>query len=47
MTQVLALTALTALGLSGGPFHANGRQWPMTVTERSDRNPPQRRLNLT
>ena len=51
MAQVIALTALAALGLSGAPFHepfhADGRQWSMAVTERSDRNPPQRRRNLT
>jgi hypothetical protein len=38
-------------GLSRAPFHetfhAEGRQWSMTATERSDRNPSQRHLNLT
>jgi hypothetical protein len=29
------------------PFHADGRQWFVTVTERSDRKPSQRHLNLT
>jgi hypothetical protein len=51
IARVIALTALAALGLSRAPFHepfhADGRQWSMTVTERSDRNPPQRHLNLT
>jgi len=51
MTQPTALTALAALGLSGAPFHetfhADGRRRSVTVTERSDRNPPQRRRNLT
>jgi len=40
MTRVIALTAPAALGLSGGwfhePFHADGRQRSMIVTERSD-----------
>ena len=44
MAHVIALTALAALGLSRASFHelfhADGRQWPMTVTERSDQNPP-------
>jgi hypothetical protein len=47
MARVIALTTPTALGLSDGtfhePFHAFGGNWPMAVTERSDRNPPQRR----
>ena len=51
MAQVIARMALAALGLSRAPFHepfhADGRQWSMTVTERSDGNPPQRHLNLT
>ena len=38
-------------GLSRAPFHetfhAEGRQWSMTATERSDLNPSQRHLNLT
>ena len=42
MARVIALAALAALGLSGAPFHepfhADGRQRSMTVTERSDRN---------
>jgi hypothetical protein len=46
MAQVMALTAHTALGLfnasSHEPFHANGGQRPMAVTERSDQNRPQR-----
>ena len=41
MARVIALMALAALGLSGAtfhePFHADGRQRSMTVTERSDR----------
>jgi hypothetical protein len=49
MTRVIALMALVALGLSGGsfhePFHAECRRRSMTVTERSDRNPPQPRLS--
>ena len=44
MAHVIALTALTALGLSGTSFHetfhADGRHWSTTATERSDRNPP-------
>ena len=48
MARVIALTAHTALGLSGGsshePFRANGGQRPMAITERSDQNPPQRNL---
>jgi hypothetical protein len=51
MTQVVALTALTALGLSRAPVHepvhADGRGLPMTITERSGQNPSQRHLNLT
>ena len=51
MTQVIALMALAALGLSRGPVHepvhANGRRQPVTVTERNGRNPSQRHLNLT
>jgi len=51
MARAIALTALAALGLSRAPFHetfhAEGRQWPMTVTGRSDRDRPQRHLNLT
>src|ERR1035441_1525629 len=47
MTHVTALTALAALELSRAPFHGDGRQRSMTVTGRSDRNPPQRHLNLT
>jgi hypothetical protein len=51
MAQVIARMAVAALGLSGAsfhePFHAGVRQWPTTVTERSDRNRPQRHRNLT
>ena len=51
MTQVIALTALAALGLPRAPVHepvhADSGQWPMTVTERSDQNSPQQRRNLT
>jgi len=51
MAQSIALMAPTALGLFGAsshePFHADGRQWSMAVTERGDQNPPQRRRNLT
>ena len=47
MAQVIALTALTALGLSGPPFHepfhADGRQRSTTVTQRSYQNPLHRR----
>jgi hypothetical protein len=42
MAQVIALMALAALGLSSAsfhePFHANGAQQPMAITERSDQN---------
>jgi len=45
MAQVNALMALGALGLSSAsfhePFHANGAQRPIAITERSDQNPPQ------
>jgi hypothetical protein len=45
IARVIALTAHTALGLFGAsshdPFHANGGQRPMAITERSDQNPPQ------
>lgn len=48
--RVITLTAPTALGLFGAPFHepfhADGRKRSMTLTERSDRNPPQRYRNL-
>jgi hypothetical protein len=41
MAQVIARTALAALELSRAPFHepfhTDGWQWPMSVTERSDR----------
>jgi len=51
MAHVIASTALAALALSGAPFHEpfheDGRQWSMTVSERSDWKPPQRRRNLT
>jgi hypothetical protein len=47
MAQVIALTALAALGLSGAtfhePFHADSEQRAMAVTERSNQNMPQRR----
>jgi hypothetical protein len=47
MARVIALMTPAALGLSDAtfhePFHAFGGNWPMAVTERSDRNPPQRR----
>jgi hypothetical protein len=40
MAQVIAPTALAALGLSGvsfhEPFHAEDRQRPVPITERSD-----------
>ena len=46
MTQVIALTAPAALAFFGvsfhEPFHADGRQRPTGVTERSGQNPPQR-----
>ncbi len=51
MAQAIALTALAVLGLSGAPVHepvhADGGQRPIAVTERSERNPPQRCRNLT
>jgi hypothetical protein len=51
MARVIALTAPPALGLSGAsfrePFHADGGQRSMAVTERSDQNPPQRHRDLT
>jgi hypothetical protein len=51
MARLIASMALVALGLSGASFHepfpADGRQRSMTVTERSDRYPPQRHGNLT
>jgi hypothetical protein len=47
MARVIALMTPAALGLSDAtfhePFHAFGGNWPMAVTERSDRKPPQRR----
>jgi len=50
MAPTFALIALVALGLSGAPFHepfhADGTQRPITVTERGDQN-PQRHRNLT
>jgi hypothetical protein len=50
MTQVIALTAPTALKLFGAsfhaPFHADGGQWSLAVTERSDQNPLQRRRDF-
>jgi hypothetical protein len=50
MARVIALTAPTALGLFGAsfhePFHADGGQRPMAITERSDQNRPQRRPRL-
>ena len=50
MAQSLALMAPTALGLFGAsshePFHADGGQKSMAVTERSGQTPPQRRRNL-
>ena len=43
IAQVIALAAPVALELSNTPFHetfhANGRLWSVTVTERSDRDP--------
>ena len=49
MAQVIALTAPAALALFGvsfhEPFHADGRQRPMAVTDRSGQNPPRRRRN--
>ena len=43
IAPVIALMTPAALGLSGDPVHepvhADGRQWSMTVTERSDQNP--------
>ena len=50
MAQSIALMAPTALGLFGAsshePFHADGGQRSMAVTERSGQTPPQRRRNL-
>jgi hypothetical protein len=47
MTRIIALTALTTLGLSGASFHepshADGEKWAIAVTERSKQNPPHRR----
>jgi hypothetical protein len=43
MARLIASTALSALGLSGAPFHepvqADGRVATLSVTERGDRNP--------
>ena len=51
MAHVIALTAPAVLGLSSAPFHepfhADGGQRPMAVTERSDQKPTQRSRNLT
>jgi hypothetical protein len=48
--QAIALTTPAALGISGTPFHepfhADGGQGPMAVTERSNQNRPQRRRAL-
>ena len=45
MAQGIALTAPAALGLcnasSHEPFHANGGQQPMAITQRSDNSPQQ------
>jgi hypothetical protein len=38
---LIALVAHAALGLSGEPFHADGKQRSMAGTERSDRRPPE------
>jgi hypothetical protein len=50
MAQSIALMAPTALGLFGAsshePFHADGGQKSIAVTERSGQAPPQRRRNL-
>ena len=50
MAQEIALTALAALGLFCGsshePFHADGGQKSMAVTECSGQTPPQRHRNL-
>jgi hypothetical protein len=47
MAQEIALTAPAALGLfcasSHEPFHADGGQKSMAVTERGGQKPPQRR----
>lgn len=44
MARLIALIALAALGFSDAtfhePFHADGTQRLITVTERSGRNPP-------
>jgi hypothetical protein len=44
MAQVIALTASAAPELSRAPFDetfpASGRQCPVTVTDRGERNPP-------
>ena len=49
MAQVIAVTAPAALALFGvsfhESFHADSRQRPMAVTDRSGQNPPQRRRN--
>jgi hypothetical protein len=51
MARVIALTAPTALRLSGAsfhePFHVDGGQRSMAVTERGDQNPPPRHRDLT
>ncbi len=51
MAQVITLIASVALGISGAsfhePFHADGRQRSMTVTERSHRDLSQRFPSLT
>ena len=50
MTQAIALTAPTALGLFCAsyhePFHAHGGQESMVVAERSRQKPPERRRDL-
>jgi hypothetical protein len=50
MASAIALTAPVALRLfsasSHEPFHADGGERPMAVTERSGHEPPQQRRNL-
>jgi hypothetical protein len=50
MARVIAPTALAALGLSSAPFHetfhADGRYWPVAITERRRSGLAHRRLHL-
>ena len=50
MARVIAPTALAALGLSSAAFHetfhADGRYWPVPITERRRSGLAQRRLHL-